>query len=377
MTLLVLALLLAYTLRVGGAGWQLLLVAVVAFVPVTAVAINLVNWFTSQQVKPQRLPKLNFEEGIPASCQSLVVIPAMLTDEAEIPPCWRSSEQHYLRNPDPNLGFALLTDFNDAPQAEMPGDDALCQQARQGIQTLNQHYPTQPFYLLHRHRQHNPSEGVWMGWERKRGKLEELNYLLRGSTTTSYTIREGDMSRLPAVQFVITLDADTILPTDAAQRLVGTLAHPLNRARCDAATGRVVSGLHHFATAHRNSTGQRRTILVYPRLQRRCRPGFIPRWPSLIFTRTYLARAFLWAKAFMMLMPLYAVWLIAFLKTVCSAMTCLKGCMAAPLSSPILYCTKNIRRTIWSMCAAPIAGFVAIGSCCPGCGAQFRLKTAV
>lgn len=242
LTLLVLALLLAYTLRVGGAGWQLLLVAVVAFVPVTAVAINLVNWFTSQQVKPQRLPKLNFEEGIPASCQSLVVIPAMLTDEAEIHSLLAQLEQHYLRNPDPNLGFALLTDFNDAPQAEMPGDDALCQQARQGIQTLNQHYPTQPFYLLHRHRQHNPSEGVWMGWERKRGKLEELNYLLRGSTTTSYTIREGDMSRLPAVQFVITLDADTILPTDAAQRLVGTLAHPLNRARCDAATGRVVSG---------------------------------------------------------------------------------------------------------------------------------------
>lgn len=242
LTVLLLAALLAYAAEAGGASWQLLLVGIVGFVPVTAVAVNLINWLVTQGIMPQKLPKLNFEDGIPAACQSMVVIPAMLTDAAETRSLLDQLEQHYLRNPDPHLGFALLTDFVDAPQADMPGDNDLVQLAEAGILTLNQRYAQQPFYLFHRRRQHNPSEGVWMGWERKRGKLHEFNRLLRGATDTSYTTQIGDSSRLPHTQFVITLDADTILPADAAQRLIGVIAHPLNRAHCDPATGRVTSG---------------------------------------------------------------------------------------------------------------------------------------
>lgn len=242
LTALLLAALLAYAAEVDGAAWQLLLVGLVGCVPLTAVAVSLINWLVTQSVKPQKLPKLNFEKGIPAACQSTVVIPAMLTDTDETRSLLDQLEQHYLRNPDPHLGFALLTDFADAPQASMPGDDKLLQIATAGIQMLNQRYARQPFYLFHRQRLHNPSEGVWMGWERKRGKLHEFNRLLRGATDTSFTTKVGDLSRLPAIQFVITLDADTILPADAAQRLIGAIAHPLNRAHCDPATGRVTSG---------------------------------------------------------------------------------------------------------------------------------------
>ena len=226
----------------AGTWWQLLLVCIVGLVPITAVAISLVNWLVTLLIPPYKLPKLNFEEGVPASCRTMIVIPVLLTNTEEIQSLIAQLEQHYLRNPDPNLGFALLTDFGDAPQAEMPADASLEQLAQVGIETLNQRYEHQPFYLFHRQRQYNPSEDVWMGWERKRGKLQEFNHLLRGADDTSYSIQCGDLNCLPLIQFVITLDADTILPTDAAQRLIGAIAHPLNRAYCDPNTGRVASG---------------------------------------------------------------------------------------------------------------------------------------
>ncbi|HEY3341361.1 MAG TPA: cellobiose phosphorylase, partial [Anaerolineae bacterium] len=150
---------------------------------------------------------------------------------------------------DPNLYFAILTDFADADQQHQPNDEVLITRATNGICALNHQYPCDsqqqkpsgPFYLLHRERRWNPNEGRWMGWERKRGKLQELNQLLRGSANTSYTVQIGDMSALSAVKFVITLDADTILLRQGAQRLVATLAHPLNRAEFDT-HGRVTAG---------------------------------------------------------------------------------------------------------------------------------------
>ncbi|MBE2198904.1 MAG: cellobiose phosphorylase [Anaerolinea sp.] len=241
-TLLFLALLLSYTVAAAGTWWQLLLVCIVGLIPITAVAISLVNWLITLLIPPQKLPKLNFEEGVPASCRTMVVIPVLLTHAEEIQSLIGQLEQHYLRNPDPHLGFALLSDFGDAPQAEMPADASLKQLAQAGIEALNQRYEHQPFYLFHRQRRYNPSEDVWMGWERKRGKLQEFNQLLRGADHTSFDIQYGDLSRLPLIQYVITLDADTILPADAAQRLIGAIAHPLNRATCDPNTGRVASG---------------------------------------------------------------------------------------------------------------------------------------
>src|SRR5581483_11188067 len=163
-----------------------------------------------------------------------------------------------LSNPDPQLRYALLTDFADAPAEHMPEDDALVNEALALIRALNDKYPLaasapgEPgrgssgrgdrFFLFHRHRQWNPVMGCWMGWERKRGKLSEFNRLLRGARDTSYTILSGDLTHLPPIRFVLTLDADTRLPREAAQRLVGALAHPLNQPRYDPHAGRVVAG---------------------------------------------------------------------------------------------------------------------------------------
>ncbi|MBU0705214.1 MAG: hypothetical protein KKC18_15295, partial [Chloroflexi bacterium] len=167
-------------------------------------------------------------------------------------------ELHFLGNADPHLHFALLADLCDAPQKHVPGDDELIEQARAGVQALNQKYgrgETGPFYLLYRERELNPSEDLWsslepgqggvdgecwMGWERKRGKLVEFNALLRGREN-SYVEKIGDLATLSEVKYVVTLDADTLLPRDGARRLIATLAHPLNRAKFDG-NGAVVAG---------------------------------------------------------------------------------------------------------------------------------------
>ncbi|MCA9873006.1 MAG: hypothetical protein KC441_05110, partial [Anaerolineales bacterium] len=242
LTLAIVTLLIWYTAVSGGSGWQMVLAGALGLIPATAVAIGLVNWLATAVVKPRVMPRLDFSDGLPSSCRTMVVIPALLTSETEIRSLLNELEQHYLRNPDLQMGFALLTDFGDAPVEEMPDDEVLGQIAQAGIKALDERYPSHPFYLFNRRRQYNPSEGVWMGWERKRGKLHEFNRLLRGAADTSFTLQVGDLTFLPEVQFVITLDADTVLPADAAWRLVGAIAHPLNRAQCDPQTGRVTSG---------------------------------------------------------------------------------------------------------------------------------------
>ncbi len=246
-TLLTLALvcgLVGYAAVAGGTPMQWILVGLLAALPASALTITLVNWLVTQLVPPRLLPCLDLQEGIPPDCCAMVVIPAMLTSAAEVQSLLEQLELHYLSNADPHLYFALLADLGDAPQKHMPGDDALIEQAGAGIQALNRKYGQQdvgPFYLFAREREWNPSEGYWMGWERKRGKLAEFNRLLAGQET-SFNVRVGDLEALPPIRYVITLDADTVMPRGSARRLVATLAHPLNRAEFDPGTGTVIAG---------------------------------------------------------------------------------------------------------------------------------------
>ncbi len=233
--------LLSYTRIAGGLLPQLILVGLLGFLLALEVSINLVNWDVTHQIRPHSLPRMDFSEGIPADCRTIVVIPGLLINANELNSLLQELEIHFLSNPDPQLTFALLTDFGDAPTKDMPDDEKLLSLAKAGIESLNHKYAkTAPFYLFHRQRNWNPSEGVWMGWERKRGKLVEFNRLLLNAGPTSYTTQIGDLSILHETKYVITLDADTSLPRDSASRLVATLAHPLNRAEF-AADGRSVS----------------------------------------------------------------------------------------------------------------------------------------
>ena len=241
-TLLLLAVPLAYTAAVQATPWQMIIAVLLTFIPATTMAVSLVNWLVTHLVSPRLLPKLDLSEGVPASCQTMVVIPALLSHADEITSLLQQLEQHYLRNSDPHIRFALLTDFTDSTEEQTAVDDDLLKQAQEGVRALNVRYSEKPFYLFHRQRLWNPQEKVWMGWERKRGKLEEFNRLLRQQGETSFVVQIGNPATLSQIRYVITLDADTILPSDAARRLIGTLAHPLNQAKFAPDSDRVVTG---------------------------------------------------------------------------------------------------------------------------------------
>ncbi|VTT97780.1 glycosyltransferase 36 : Cellobiose phosphorylase OS=Singulisphaera acidiphila (strain ATCC BAA-1392 / DSM 18658 / VKM B-2454 / MOB10) GN=Sinac_1249 PE=4 SV=1: Glycoamylase: CBM_X: Glyco_transf_36: GT36_AF: CBM_X: Glyco_transf_36: GT36_AF [Gemmataceae bacterium] len=243
-TALIVAGVVAAAAGAGAPAWLLALAALAVLLPATDVAVAVVNATVCRVLPPRVLPKLDFTAGVPAEFATVVVIPGMLTRPESAAALCERLELHYLANPDPRLKFALLTDWADAPTGTTPKDDALVAAAVAGIRRLNErHAPDGQglFFLFHRKRQFNAAEGAWMGWERKRGKLEEFNRLLRGATDTSYVVQTGDAAALDA-KFVLTLDADTVLPRDAARRMIATLAHPLNRPVLSPDGRRVVAG---------------------------------------------------------------------------------------------------------------------------------------
>jgi cyclic beta-1,2-glucan synthetase len=229
-----------------GAGW-LALWALVAVLPASEAATALVNRAITWGLGPTILPGLELKDGVPTELRTMVVVPTLLTGEDDLREQIGRLEVHFLSNDSGDMTFALLTDGVDAAQAVAPGDDALLALGRAEIAELNARHAPGPagprFLLLHRRRQFNPDEGVWMGWERKRGKLHELNRLLRGATDTSFETVDGAPPAVPeGVRYVITLDADTRMPRDAATRLVGKMAHPLNLPSFDPSVQRVTAG---------------------------------------------------------------------------------------------------------------------------------------
>jgi cyclic beta-1,2-glucan synthetase len=228
----------------AAAGYSWLLVGS-GLLAVSALAVSLVNLLVTWIVPPLALPRLDLSRGITPAHRTLVVVPTLLGNAAGISAMLEALEIRYLGNRDPNLFFALLTDFHDASESAVPGDDELLEVARAGILALNDKHGGQLqsiFFLFHRPRTWNPHERLFMGYERKRGKLEQLNAFLRGGAPDAFSELIGDRSILPTIKYVLTLDTDTKLPRDSARKLVGNLAHPLNRPVYDAKRGRVVAG---------------------------------------------------------------------------------------------------------------------------------------
>ena len=234
--------LVAYASRQGASVPELWLVALIVLTPVGELAISLLNTILTSQIPPRQLPKLAMRGGIPARDRTIVVVPTIVDSEPRLESLLHDLEVRFLANRDPHLHFALLSDFADAPRQSMPGDDELLQAARRRVDELNARHGADRFYFLHRERRWNAREGCWMGWERKRGKLDEFNRLLRGATDTSFVVLHGEASILGSIKYVITLDSDTRLPLEAGRRLVGTLSHPLNRPRFDSRLQRVTEG---------------------------------------------------------------------------------------------------------------------------------------
>jgi cyclic beta-1,2-glucan glucanotransferase len=248
LTALILALPLLDASGAGLSAKRLVLLGLLAVVPASDLAIALINRVVMELLGPRTLPRLDLSTGVPEHLRTMVAVPTLLARPDEINEQVERLEVHYLSNPDGYLHFALLSDWVDAPAETLPSDDGLLAAALDGIARLNKRYGPTPdggerFFLFHRQRVWNEVQGQWMGWERKRGKLHELNQLLRGGTNTAFLSMGGSHPKpLPEFRYVITLDADTRLPRGAAGRLVGTMAHPLNRPRFNPDAGRVVEG---------------------------------------------------------------------------------------------------------------------------------------
>jgi cyclic beta-1,2-glucan synthetase len=223
--------------------WSALFAAIVLLIPCSQGAMEIMNSLTTSLLEPRVLPKLDFSEGIPEDCTTMVVVPTLLLNEAQVRQLVRSLEVRYVANRGANLHFALLTDLADA--AEQPReDDPLVELCGGLIRDLNRKYAgrgTGAFFMFHRHRVYNRSEGVWMGWERKRGKLLDFNKLILDEYD-SFPYKVGDLAVLSRVRYVLTLDSDTELPRGAARRLIGTLAHPLCQAVIDTERNVVTRG---------------------------------------------------------------------------------------------------------------------------------------
>ncbi|MDQ3696751.1 MAG: hypothetical protein M3373_01820, partial [Gemmatimonadota bacterium] len=232
----------------GADAWTAwLLVVLLALIPATDIAVSLVNQLVTAFLPPRVLPKLELGErgGVPPEFRTAVVIPTLFGSVEAVREALETLESQFLANREAHLHFAILSDFNDAPSEICPGDGAIVEAAVDGVRALNARYAggaQDAFYLFHRPRRWNPRERVWMGWERKRGKLAELNRFLRGGADGAFSVVVGDLEPIRQARYVITLDSDTVLPPDAAPLLVGALAHPLNRAVYDPARRRVVRG---------------------------------------------------------------------------------------------------------------------------------------
>jgi cyclic beta-1,2-glucan synthetase len=217
--------------------------ALAVLLPSSQSAVQIMNYLATVLLSAQILPKLDFTEGLPNDCVTLVAIPTLLLDEKQVHKLVDDLEVRFLGNHDPNLHFVLLSDLPDSPE-KPPANSPLVHLCSELIRGLNEKYAaekTGSFFLLHRHPVYNPRERLWMGWERKRGKLMDLNNLLRGQFD-SFPVKVGDLSILSGVRFVITLDSDTELPRGSARRMVGALAHPLNQAIIDPDRGVVITG---------------------------------------------------------------------------------------------------------------------------------------
>ena len=225
--------------------WVLSFAALVCMIGCSQLSITLINWVSTLIIRPLMLPRMDFSEGIPDNSRTLVAIPSIFNDPKELEDLVENLEVRFLANRGPNIHFALLTDFKDAKTEILPEEEELLRTARIQIEKLNSKYGNDNndlFFIFHRPRKYNTKEKVWMGYERKRGKLAEMNALLRGRDREKFLLIVGDSSVYEKVKYVITLDTDTQLPRDAAWKITGTMAHPMNHPHFSDKKQRVVDG---------------------------------------------------------------------------------------------------------------------------------------
>jgi cyclic beta-1,2-glucan synthetase len=219
--------------------------ALLGLVPFSVPALSIVNKLVTHFYPPSSPPRLELKHGIPDHLKTVVVIPCLITSSSEVERLTKILERRYLANKEDNIHFALLTDFPDAQEKHLPGETELLEELVSSVSSLQNkfdHDNTDIFYVFHRDRLFNSHEQRWMGWERKRGKLEEFNALIMGRDDTGFQCLFGNLDQIRSAKYAITLDVDTQLPLDSAIKMIGAMAHPLNKPEIDQHTNSVIRG---------------------------------------------------------------------------------------------------------------------------------------
>ncbi|MDT8997745.1 glucoamylase family protein [Paucibacter sp. APW11] len=228
-----------------GVGAELLLGLCLLW-PLAEAVIAVANRLISETLRPHRLPRLALKNGIAAADRVLLVLPVLIGSAAAVPALVRQLQRHYLANREQQAQFALLSDFSDAATEHCSNDESILQTALQAIEALEAAHPRadgeRRFLLLHRRRRWSDTEQCWMGWERKRGKLEQLVAWLSGQAHSGFIDLGPASQPLAGTPYLLTLDSDTGLPPGALRELIAVAAHPLNRPRLNAAGTQVLSG---------------------------------------------------------------------------------------------------------------------------------------
>ncbi|MFZ5969549.1 MAG: GH36-type glycosyl hydrolase domain-containing protein [Bacillota bacterium] len=221
-----------------------LLAGIIVLIPASDISVTFMNWIVTHTVKPSFLPRLAYKNGIPKDASTIVVIPTLLPNAARVKEIVQQMETHLLSNREENVYFALIGDFKDAADEELPQDKTIVETALNEIEALNKKYGKERniFFYFQRRRRFCEKQGRWLGWERKRGALYEFHELLLGKKNTSYETVSADLSTLEDVRYILTVDADTCIPLDAAKSLIGIISHPLNIAVVDEEQGIVIEG---------------------------------------------------------------------------------------------------------------------------------------
>ena len=222
-----------------------ILAGIIVLIPASEIAVNIVNWIVCKVMKPDFFARMELKNGIPEILSTIIAVPTLLPDEKRVEELIGNLESHYLSNRENNLYFALIGAFRDSDYPSREDDDDIIETALRGIKELNNKYSKGDrdiFYFFHRESQYNEKNNKWIGWERKRGALLEFNDLVLGSTNTSFSYFSSNAPPFSNIKYIITLDSDTILPMGMAKKMIGTMAHPLNRPVVDKQKGIVIDG---------------------------------------------------------------------------------------------------------------------------------------
>jgi cellobiose phosphorylase len=222
-----------------------ILAAVFILLPASDIAVSAVNWVVCKTIRPVIFPRMSLLNGIPESMGTIVAVPTLLPDAKRVVEILKNLEEHYLRNREENLYFALIGAFKDSDSSVSRSDDEIVRTGMGIVAELNRKYAGNGkdiFYFFQRKSQYNKQSKKWFGWERKRGALMEFNDLVLGSTKTSFAYSSCSAPPFSNIRYIITLDSDTILPMGMAKKMIGTMAHPLNRPVVDKKRGIVIEG---------------------------------------------------------------------------------------------------------------------------------------